>query len=73
MTTATTTTTITLNEGFLSKRRPLDWGFALLVIAAGLFAFGRYAAHMDVYEKGILLGSIPAAIWAGWFWRPVQA
>ncbi|MBA2962590.1 MULTISPECIES: c-type cytochrome biogenesis protein CcsB [Ramlibacter] len=69
----TATTTITLDHGFLSRRRPLDWAFALLVVVAGLYAFGRYAAHMDVYEKGILLASIPAAIWLGWFWRPLQA
>jgi cytochrome c-type biogenesis protein CcsB len=67
-----TTTTITLNDGFLSGRRPLDWAFALLVAAAGLYAFSRYAANMDVYEKGVLLASVPAAIWLGWFWRPLQ-
>ena len=27
---------------------------------------------MDVYEKGILLGAMPAVIWLGWFWRPVR-
>ena len=32
----------------------------------------RYSAYMDVYEKGILLGAIPAAIWLGWFWRPLR-
>ncbi|WP_332814242.1 c-type cytochrome biogenesis protein CcsB [Ramlibacter sp.] len=68
----TATQTLTLNEGFFSRRRPLDWGFALLVAAGGLFAFNRYAAHMDVYEKGILLASIPTAVWLGWFWRPLQ-
>jgi cytochrome c-type biogenesis protein CcsB len=67
------TQTITLDPGFFAKRRPLDWVFALLVVAGGLFAFTRYSAYMDVYEKGILLGSIPAAIWLGWFWRPLQA
>ncbi|TFZ07296.1 c-type cytochrome biogenesis protein CcsB [Ramlibacter henchirensis] len=67
------TQTITLDPGFFAKRRPLDWVFALLVAAGGLFAFTRYSAYMDVYEKGILLGSIPAAIWLGWFWRPLQA
>jgi cytochrome c-type biogenesis protein CcsB len=69
----TATQTLTLHEGFFSRRRPLDWVFALLVVAGGLFAFTRYAEHMDVYEKGILLGSIPSAIWLGWFWRPLQA
>jgi len=69
----TATQTITLGHGRLFQRRPLDWLFALLVLAGGLYAFGRYAEHMDVYEKGILLGCIPAAIWLGWFWRPLQA
>jgi cytochrome c-type biogenesis protein CcsB len=27
---------------------------------------------MDVYEKAILLGTIPSAIWLGWFWRPLR-
>jgi len=69
----TATQTITLDEGFFAKRRPLDWVFALLVVAGGMFAFTRYAQHMDVYEKGILLAAIPSAIWLGWFWRPLQA
>ncbi|CAA9441568.1 MAG: hypothetical protein AVDCRST_MAG51-3307, partial [uncultured Ramlibacter sp.] len=43
----TATQTITLDEGFLARRRPVDWAFALLVTVAGLFAFTRYAAHMD--------------------------
>ncbi len=68
----TATTTITLNEGFLARRRPLDWVFALVVLGGGLWAFNRYAASMDVYEKAILLGTLPAAIWLGWFWRPLQ-
>lgn len=68
----TATHTITLGDGFFQGRRPTDWLFAALVIAGGLFAFSRYASHMDVYEKGILLAAMPAAIWLGWFWRPVQ-
>ena len=76
MNTATTTsanpTTLTLNESFRSRRNWFDWLFAAIVLAGGLFALQRYAAYMDVYEKGILLGSIPAAIWLGWFWRPLR-
>ncbi len=74
MNTATTTspTTLTLNESFSSRRNWFDWLFAAIVVAGGLFALQRYAAYMDVYEKGILLGAIPAAIWLGWFWRPLR-
>lgn len=71
-TATTTTTTITLEEGFFSRRNPYDWIFALLVTVGGLYAFAKYGQYMDVYEKGILLGSIPSAIWLGWFWRPLR-
>jgi len=70
--TTATTTTITLDEGFFARRTPFDWLFALLVAAGGLYAFARYQQHMDGYEKGILLASIPAAAWLGWFWRPLR-
>lgn len=72
MNTATSTTTITLGESFLSRRNAYDWIFALLVAAGGLYAFTQYARYMDVYEKGILLASIPSAVWLGWFWRPLR-
>ena len=69
---ASQATTITLNESFMSRRNWFDWVFAAVVIAGGLFAFSRYSGFMDVYEKGILLGALPAVIWLGWFWRPVR-
>lgn len=75
MNTATTrtNTTLTLNEGYFARRNRLDWLFAV-VVAVGLgYALQRYAAYMDVYEKGILLASIPGMIWLGWFWRPLRA
>ncbi|HEY8359072.1 MAG TPA: c-type cytochrome biogenesis protein CcsB [Ramlibacter sp.] len=73
--TATTTTadqTITLDAGFLARRSAFDWIFALLVAGGGLYAFFQYAQYMDVYEKGILLGAIPATIWLAWFWPSLR-
>ncbi|QIL70073.1 c-type cytochrome biogenesis protein CcsB [Diaphorobacter sp. HDW4B] len=67
----TATTTMTLNEGYFSRRNWFDWVFAALVIAGGLFTLQRYGHAMDVYEKGILIGAIPSTIWLGWFWRPL--
>ena len=67
-----TTTTLTLNDSWLSRRNAFDWVFAALVVAGGLFAFSRYAGSMDYYEKTILVAAIPAAIWLGWFWRPLR-
>ncbi|MCZ2405894.1 MAG: c-type cytochrome biogenesis protein CcsB [Burkholderiales bacterium] len=72
MTTAAHNTTITLNEGFLARRNVLDWLFAAMALAGGLFTLQRYGAYMDGYEKGILIGTVPALIWLGWFWRPLR-
>ncbi|WP_096667060.1 c-type cytochrome biogenesis protein CcsB [Polaromonas sp. AET17H-212] len=69
----TNATTISLQEGYFARRNALDWIFAAIVLAGGLYGFARYSAFMDVYEKGILLGAIPAVIAMGWFWRPLRA
>ena len=68
----TATTTIDLHEPFFSRRSWFDWLFAAVVVAGAVFAFSRYSAYMDGYEKGILLGTVPSAIWLGWFWRPLR-
>ncbi len=64
--------TVTLTEGYFIRRSIADWVFALIVVAATAFAFMRYSAFMDGYEKAILLGVVPSAIWLGWFWRPLR-
>ena len=65
--------TVQLSEGFFSRRSGLDWLFALFLIAGGAVALYLYSHHMDVYEKSILVASVPCLIWLGWFWRPLQA
>jgi hypothetical protein len=61
----TATTTLTLNEGYFARRNWFDWLFAV-VVAVGLgYALQRYAAYMDVYEKGILLAHHPGHDLAG--------
>lgn len=62
-----------LEPGFFARRDAWDWLFAALVIAGAAWAFMRYGLAMDGYEKGILLGAVPALIGLGWFWRPVRA
>ena len=62
------TTTMTLNPGYLSRLNWLDWAFALLAVIGTGVAFGLYHPSMDVYEKYILAGTLPAVIWLGWFW-----
>ena len=64
--------TMTLNPGYFSQRSLADWGFALLALLGMVFAFSRYQEAMDVYEQGILVASVPAVVWLGWFWRPLR-
>ncbi|MFT4193493.1 c-type cytochrome biogenesis protein CcsB [Ottowia sp.] len=71
-TTAPANATLTLNEGFLSRRTWGDWLFALLAVAGALFAFRKYHAAMDGYEQAILAGAVPVVVWLGWFWRPLR-
>jgi len=71
------TTTMTLGRtggpfGAFTGRTWYDWLFALLVLAGGTFGFTRYASAMDVYEKAILIGAMPAAIALGWFWGSLR-
>ncbi len=70
------TTTVSLGRvrpaGVIAGRSAFDWIFAALVLAGAGFAFQRYHASMDVYEKGILVGAVPAAIALGWFWGSLR-
>ena len=68
----TATVTITLDEGYFAKRTWFDWLFSLVVAVGGAYALLRYGSFMDGYEKAILAGCIPAAVWVGWFWKPLR-
>ena len=67
-----TPTSFKLNESYLSRRSAYDWVFALLVLAGTAYALVYYGDFMNGYEKAILVGSAPSAIWLGWFWRPLR-
>lgn len=49
-----------------------DWIYALILIFGAGIAYTKYGAYMDVYEKGILVGTTAALIWLGWTWRSIQ-
>ena len=69
----TTTTTLDLGrQSLVGKRSTLDWVFAALVVAGAAYAFRRYGPAMDGYEKGILVGAVPALIALGWFWGALR-
>src|SRR5471032_3116227 len=48
--------------GYFKRLTLIDW----------LFALNRYGAHMDVYEKGILLAAAPTFAALGWNWKSVR-
>ena len=66
------TTTVTLNPGYFCKRSWADWGFALLTVLGMAWAFAHYSHAMDVYEQGILVATVPAAVALAWFWRSTR-
>jgi cytochrome c-type biogenesis protein CcsB len=68
------TTTLDLGKpGLLAGRNALDWVFAALLLLGAGYAWQRYGASMDGYERAILVGSVPALVALGWFWRPLRA
>lgn len=61
-------------DGRQVRGRP-DWTDALFfaVLAAGAgFALQRYSQSMDIYEKYILVFTVPSLVWLGWLWRPLR-
>ena len=68
------TTTLDLGKpGLLAARNAFDWVFAALLLLGAGYAWQRYGAAMDIYERAILVGSVPALVAIGWFWRPLRA
>jgi len=66
-------TTVTLGRpNPFAQRSLFDWLFALLVIGGAGYAFQHYGKTMDVYERGILAGAVPALIALGWFWGSLR-
>ncbi len=60
------------DTSFLKQLRPSDWLFALIVVAAAVWAQITIPHHMDGYETAILWSSAAAAIGLGWFFKPLR-
>ena len=57
---------------FLRRLSPVDWLFALALVLGAGFAFSRYHAHMNYYDKLVLTCTVPALIVLGWRWKPAR-
>jgi len=66
------TQTYTQQPGYFKRLNAFDWLFALALCAGALYAFNRFGAYMDIYEKAILLASGPAFAALGWYWKPLR-
>ncbi|WP_198263065.1 c-type cytochrome biogenesis protein CcsB [sulfur-oxidizing endosymbiont of Gigantopelta aegis] len=60
-------------QSFWRNLSLFDWGWAGALILATAYVLQQYAAQMDVYELGILIGTTLSIIAWGWFWKPVRA
>jgi cytochrome c-type biogenesis protein CcsB len=56
-------------------RGRLDWtdGLFFLLLAIGaVYSLVVYTDAMDIYEKVILVATVPTVVWLGWLWRPLR-
>jgi len=59
-------------QGFFKRLSIADWLYAVGLCMASLFAFSRFGAYMDGYEKAIVLLAAPTFAWLGWYWKSVR-
>ncbi|MBF5012923.1 c-type cytochrome biogenesis protein CcsB, partial [Burkholderia pseudomultivorans] len=50
----------------------IDGLFALALVLGAGYAFVHYNAHMNYYDKAVLVGTVPALIALGWRWKPAR-
>lgn len=47
----------------------LDWVYALILAAGGIFAYTKYSHYMDIYEVSFLFGAVALFSYLGWRWK----
>ncbi|AIO31076.1 cytochrome c-type biogenesis protein CcsB [Burkholderia cenocepacia] len=57
---------------FFARLSLVDWLFALVLVAGAGYALVHYNAHMNYYDKAVLVGTVPALIALGWRWKPAR-
>jgi cytochrome c-type biogenesis protein CcsB len=60
------------NSALLRRVSPGDWLFALALAGGAAFALRQYGGFMDIYEKLILVLTVPAIAAVGWAWKPFR-
>ncbi|WP_230972017.1 c-type cytochrome biogenesis protein CcsB [Burkholderia pseudomultivorans] len=57
---------------FVARLSVIDGLFALALVLGAGYAFVHNGAHMDYYDKAVLVGTVPALIALGWRWKPAR-
>ena len=60
------------NSALLRRLNPGDWLFALALAGGAAFALRQYGGYMDIYQKLILVLTVPAIAAIGWAWKPFR-
>jgi cytochrome c-type biogenesis protein CcsB len=60
------------SRSFLKRLSPVDWLYALALVAGAAFALTSYHAHMNYYDKLVLCCAVPVLAVLGWSWKPVR-
>ncbi len=58
--------------GFFRRLTVVDWLYALALLAGAGYALVHFNQHMDGYDKGVLILSVPTFAWLGWYWKPIR-
>ncbi|MEO6353685.1 MAG: c-type cytochrome biogenesis protein CcsB [Burkholderiaceae bacterium] len=58
--------------GYFRRLSPIDWLYAVALVAASLTGLNMFGHFMDIYEKSILVLAAPTFAWLGWNWKPVR-
>lgn len=56
----------------LRRLNPGDWLYALALAGGALFALRQYGGFMDIYDKAILLFTVPGLAAMGFAWKPFR-
>jgi len=60
-------------QSFWKGLSVVDWLWALLAMLATAYAYSRYAALMDGYEKLILVSTGAGLVAFGWYWKAIRS
>ncbi len=61
-----------VKQSFFASLTAFDWIFALLLAGGAAFAMNRYSAHMNYYDKLVMVCAVPTFAVLGWRWKPVR-